>query len=84
MSKFIFGKFKQRVWGRKILSIENHSKTKPIQLYAATKLSNEILALLLKNFNMKIIGLRFFHVWTLGRPDMALFKFMKKYFKTKQ
>ena len=33
---------------------------------------------------MKIIGLRFFTVYgPWGRPDMALFKFMKKIFQNK-
>ena len=70
---------------KKIPYIENHSKTKPIQLYAATKLSNEILASTYSRiFNMKIIGLRFFTVYgPWGRPDMALFKFMKKIFQNK-
>ena len=86
VKKFIFAS-SSSVYGaeKKIPYIENHSKTKPIQLYAATKLSNEILASTYSRiFNMKIIGLRFFTVYgPWGRPDMALFKFMKKIFQNK-
>ena len=67
---------------KKIPYNESKSKTTPIQLYAATKLSNEILASTYSRiFNLKIIGLRFFTVYgPWGRPDMALFKFMKSIF----
>ena len=47
----------------------------PIQLYAATKKSNEVIAATCKLCNMDTIGLRFFTVYgPWGRPDMALFK----------
>ncbi len=56
------------------------SGDRPIQLYAATKRSNEILAYSYSHlYKMKITGLRFFTVYgPWGRPDMAIFKFTKK------
>ena len=49
----------------------------PISLYAATKLSNELVAKSYANlFSMPCTGLRFFTVYgPYGRPDMAMFKF---------
>ena len=51
----------------------------PIQLYAATKRSNELLAHSYSYlFNLPTTGLRFFTVYgPWGRPDMALFLFVK-------
>ena len=51
----------------------------PIQLYAATKKSNELIANAYSHlFKLNTIGLRFFTVYgPWGRPDMALFKFTK-------
>ena len=51
----------------------------PIQLYAATKRSNELLAHSYSHlFNLPTTGLRFFTVYgPWGRPDMALFLFTK-------
>jgi len=51
----------------------------PIQLYAATKRSNELLAHSYSHlFNLPTTGLRFFTVYgPWGRPDMALFLFVK-------
>ena len=48
-------------------------------LYAATK-SNEIIAYSYSNiFKLPTTGLRFFTVYgPYGRPDMSLFKFVKK------
>jgi UDP-glucuronate 4-epimerase len=58
----------------------------PIQFYAATKLSNEIMARSYHNlFNLNSLGLRFFTVYgPWGRPDMAIFKFSKKIFNNKE
>lgn len=65
---------------------EAGSKTLPIQLYAATKLSNEIIASTYsKLFNIKIIGLRFFTVYgPWGRPDMSLYSFLNSIVKKKK
>jgi len=51
----------------------------PISLYAASKKSNELMAHVYSNlFGLRTTGLRFFTVYgPWGRPDMALFKFVK-------
>ena len=58
---------------------EKFETNNPIQLYAATKKSNEIIAASYSNlYKMTTIGLRFFTVYgPWGRPDMALFKFTR-------
>lgn len=52
----------------------------PIQFYAATKRSNELMAHSYSHlFKLPTTGLRFFTVYgPWGRPDMALFTFTKK------
>ncbi|NHB58734.1 NAD-dependent epimerase [Acinetobacter sp. 194] len=59
---------------------EEHHVDHPIQLYAATKRANELLAHSYSHlFNLPTTGLRFFTVYgPWGRPDMALFKFTQK------
>jgi UDP-glucuronate 4-epimerase len=56
---------------------ETQDVSNPISLYAATKLSNELVAKSYANlFAMPSTGLRFFTVYgPYGRPDMAMFKF---------
>ena len=51
----------------------------PISLYAATKKSNELMAHTYSHlFQLPTTGLRFFTVYgPWGRPDMALFKFVR-------
>jgi len=51
----------------------------PISLYAATKKSNELMAHTYSHlYNISTTGLRFFTVYgPWGRPDMALFLFVK-------
>ena len=58
---------------------EDDSADHPIQLYASTKRSNELMAHSYSYlFNLPTSGLRFFTVYgPWGRPDMALFKFTK-------
>ena len=58
---------------------EDNSADHPIQLYASTKRSNELMAHSYSYlFNLPTSGLRFFTVYgPWGRPDMALFKFTK-------
>ncbi len=71
---------------QKIMPInENSNITSPIQFYAATKTSNELMAYSFSQlYNMKISGLRFFTVYgPWGRPDMALFKFTNNILKNK-
>ena len=57
----------------------------PLQLYAATKKSNELIAYSYSHlFKLKTTGLRFFTVYgPWGRPDMALFKFVKNIIQKK-
>ena len=57
----------------------------PIQFYAATKRSNEIMAHSYSHlYGLETIGLRFFTVYgPWGRPDMALFKFTNNILKNK-
>ncbi len=52
----------------------------PLSLYAATKKANEVLAYSYHHlYGMETIGLRFFTVYgRWGRPDMALFKFVRR------
>lgn len=65
---------------------ENHTTDQPIQFYAATKKSCEVMAysyFSLYNINTTIF--RFFTLYgTYGRPDMALFKFTKNIIKGKK
>ena len=58
---------------------ESDDSTKPIQLYAATKSACEILAHSYSvNYKLNVMIFRFFTVYgPWGRPDMALFKFVK-------
>jgi UDP-glucuronate 4-epimerase len=55
----------------------------PVSLYAATKMSNELMAFTYSHlYDIPATGLRFFTVYgPYGRPDMAYFKFADKIFK---
>ncbi|WP_022671378.1 NAD-dependent epimerase [Hippea alviniae] len=57
----------------------------PISLYAATKKSNELMAHTYSYlYGVRATGLRFFTVYgPWGRPDMALFKFVKNILEDK-
>lgn len=57
----------------------HHNIAHPLSLYAASKKSNELMAHTYSHlFNLPTTGLRFFTVYgPWGRPDMALFKFIK-------
>jgi len=65
---------------------ENKHADHPIQLYAATKRSNELMAHSYSYlFKLPTTGLRFFTVYgPWGRPDMALFLFTKKIIENKK
>lgn len=58
---------------------EHHGADHPLQLYAATKRSNELMAHAYSHlYGLPATGLRFFTVYgPWGRPDMALFKFTR-------
>lgn len=53
---------------------------KPLQFYAVTKKTNELMAHAFTNlYGIQTLGLRFFTVYgPMGRPDMAIFQFTKK------
>ena len=65
---------------------EDFGANHPMQIYAATKRSNELMAHSFSSlFNLPTTGLRFFTVYgPWGRPDMALFKFTKNILKNKK
>ena len=65
---------------------EDKSANHPIQLYAATKKSNEVMAHAYSYlFNIPSTCLRFFTVYgPWGRPDMALFNFTKNILNNKK
>lgn len=64
---------------KKILFSEKDRVDNPISLYAATKKADELMAYTYHYlYGLNCVGLRFFTVYgPWGRPDMALFKFMK-------
>ena len=64
---------------------ENDSVDSPISLYAATKKSNELVAYTYSHlYGVSTTGLRFFTVYgPWGRPDMALFLFVKALLENK-
>ena len=65
---------------------ETQNTDEPISLYAATKKNNEILAYYYsKQFNINIIGIRFFTVYgPYGRPDLSIFKFCNQILSNKK
>jgi UDP-glucuronate 4-epimerase len=71
---------------KKIPYKENRIADHPIQLYAATKRSNELMAHAYSYlYKIPVIGLRFFTVYgPWGRPDMCLFKFTKNILNSDQ
>ena len=58
---------------------EDDRTDRPLSVYAATKRANELLAYSYNHlYGIEMVGLRFFTVYgPWGRPDMALFKFVK-------
>ena len=49
----------------------------PEQFYAATKISNELIGKVYsKIYKMNFVLFRFYCLWSLGRPDMSLYKFV--------
>ena len=64
---------------KKNILAETDNVDHPIQFYAATKRSNELMAHAYSSlYNLPTTGLRFFTVYgPWGRPDMALFLFTK-------
>ena len=64
---------------------EKHGVDHPLQLYAATKRANELMAHSYSHlYQLPTTGLRFFTVYgPWGRPDMALFKFTRNILENK-
>ncbi len=64
---------------------EHDSVNHPLSIYAASKISNELMAHTYSYlYNIPTTGLRFFTVYgPWGRPDMALFKFTKNIIEEK-
>jgi UDP-glucuronate 4-epimerase len=73
-SSSIYGNINKSVFS------ENLITNKPIQLYAATKSSNELMAATYNYlYKISFVGLRFFTVYgEWGRPDMAIYNFTRK------
>ena len=70
---------------KKIPFSEKDSTDHPLQLYAATKKANELMAYSYSSlYKIPTTGIRFFTVYgPWGRPDMALFMFTKNILKNK-
>ena len=69
------------VYGKnKIPFSESQKNDTPLSMYGATKIANENMAYVYHNlYNMNFFGIRFFTVYGESlRPDMALYKFIKK------
>ena len=87
IKNFLFASTSSVYGIQKKFPIKEESNTdNPIQLYAATKKSNELIAhAYSKIYKMKVVGLRFFTVYgPWGRPDMALFSFTKNILQNKK
>ena len=74
----IFYSSSSSVYGdSKVYPVIESSQLNPKNFYGLSKMINEeIASMFVKNFNMKLAGLRFFTVFgEWGRPDMLLIKF---------
>jgi UDP-glucuronate 4-epimerase len=71
--------------GTEIPFSENQKISKPLNLYAVTKATNELMAYAYHNlYGLKSIGLRFFTVYgPWGRPDMSYYHFAKALIENK-
>ena len=71
---------------KKLPFSESDHCSHPIQLYAATKISNEMMAHAYSSlYNLRTSGIRFFTVYgPWGRPDQALFIFTKNILENKK
>jgi len=81
--KIIYASSSSVYGNSKVLPTGEKHKLKPNNIYAKTKIQNEILAKKYKKkYKLNICGLRFFTVYgEWGRPDMFLFKLLKAYKK---
>ncbi len=86
VSNFLFASSSSVYGGNKKLPFkEDHLVSHPINLYAATKISNEVIAHSYSHlYNLPCTGLRFFTVYgPWGRPDMAPMIFAKSIIEEK-
>jgi UDP-glucuronate 4-epimerase len=84
---FVYASSSSVYGGNKILPFsESQEVANPVSLYAATKISNEMVAKSYGNlYGIPSTGLRFFTVYgPYGRPDMALFSFADKILKSEE
>ena len=79
VKKLVFASSSSVYGDSKNFPLKENDKLYPKNIYATSKVINEITAKSFsKNYNMKIFGLRFFTVYgEWGRPDMLLFKIFK-------
>jgi UDP-glucuronate 4-epimerase len=65
---------------------EEQKTDTPLSVYAATKITDELISFVYSNvYNMNFIGLRFFTVYgPWGRPDMSPYIFVKKILENKK
>ena len=79
-SSSVYGKQQKVPYSEKLQTNE------PLQLYAATKISNEAMAYAYSHlYKINSVALRFFTVYgPYGRPDMAIFKFVDRIYKNKK
>ena len=83
---FVFASSSSVYGGNKKIPFSEDDKVdNPVSLYAATKKSSELLAYTYHHlYKINCTGLRFFTVYgEFGRPDMALFKFVKNILEDK-
>ena len=65
---------------------ESATVNKPLQMYAVTKITNELMAEAYTNlYKINFTGFRFFTVYgPYGRPDMSIYKFTEKIYNSKR
>ena len=85
VNKFIYASSSSVYGDSDIYPLKENFKIFPKNIYSASKNLNEIIANdLSKISKMKFIGLRFFTIYGIwGRPDMLIFKYLKKSFNKK-
>ena len=63
---------------------ENYKTDSPLQLYAATKKSNEVIASAYAHlYKFKTIGMRFFTLWSMGKTWHGIIQIYFKILKNK-
>tara|TARA_E500000178_G_C17034127_1_gene762307 strand:+ start:761 stop:1732 length:972 start_codon:yes stop_codon:yes gene_type:complete len=79
--KFIYASSSSVYGDLKILPAKETNTLNPLNIYAISKKTNEIISRFYSNYhNLNFIGLRYFTVYgEWGRPDMFLFKLFKSY-----